>query len=132
MNKLLSFEFSPLKMSYMENEWMTWVVGYFYVTCTEEYVWRLHNYVLQKINCKCWSYETCHILSLKTIRYLYHEMSQDWVNNYPDIGSAATRLTSLYLLSVFTLFVPCIADGAWSRSRTWSHRPKSVFPNMNH
>ena len=46
---------------------------------------------------------------------------QDWVNSYAHIASAAKRLTYLYFLSLITLFVICIADGAWSRSSVFNY-----------
>ena len=46
---------------------------------------------------------------------------RDLVSNYPNIASAAKRLTSSYLPSVFTLFVACVVDEAWSHSSVFKY-----------
>ena len=53
---------------------------------------------------------------------------RDWVNNYLDIASAAKRLTSLYLLSVFTFFMTCIEDEAWSLSSVFKYESFANLP----
>ena len=75
-------------------------------------------------SCRKW---TANVEATKLVIHFHwkHEMShlgfRDWVNNYSRIASATKELISSYLLSVFTVFMACIADRAWSRSSAFKY-----------
>ena len=113
--KVLSFEFSPLKMSYMDNEWLGLL---------EIIMW----YILKgtfsafiNTSCRKW---TANVEATKLVIYFHWKpwniynmkcltLGFETVNNLP---THYPRSTSSYLPSFFTLFVACIADVALSRS----------------
>ena len=71
---------------------------------------KLHMLKLQNL---WYTFIENHEIFITWVTYIYSIFVTDRVNNYPHIASAAKWLTSLYLLSVFTLFVAYIVDGAW-------------------
>ena len=123
--KVLSFEFFTLKILYMDNEWLGLLEIFIWHTLKGTFSAFINTF------CRKW---TADVEATKLLIY-FHWKSWNIYNMkcltlgfeteyiiYSHIASPATRLTSSYLLSVFTLFLACIADGAWSRSSAFKYQ----------